>query len=247
MNCATSNFSHSALDYFDGKFVNYIDHLLLITCPNYVLKCDKENGKFTKILLSRMLPSYIKSFQSVQVYTNDWIKSHSQYLVTPLHLIATAVTSLDSDSKAAVQMIAVKILEHGLNINNPDLNETHTYWTPIIYSALQILLKIARLEPQLINSIRESKDSFEKITTSLRQLINDQEQETIQLEAFELLVLTVPEENIGESGDETVAQSFVPAYQLTKLVDTERVCFLFAVLQDMNVSLPLYPGRSSKC
>ncbi|CAF3374110.1 unnamed protein product, partial [Rotaria sp. Silwood2] len=42
--CATSRFSEDALFGIRGLPLNNAERFLLVTCPDYVLKCDEENG-----------------------------------------------------------------------------------------------------------------------------------------------------------------------------------------------------------
>ncbi|CAF4151303.1 unnamed protein product [Rotaria sp. Silwood2] len=199
--CATSRFSEDALFGICGLPLNNTEHFLLVTCPDYVLKCDEENGKYAHFIFDQMHFQYSKVFRCPYGDISDLINNYSVCLVSPLRLIAFAIRSLDLSEKQSFKDIAIKILEYGWINLNSNSNENKFTWKKLVHSCLKILLEIGRSVPQLLNDIHENQESFTKLLDTLLKLSNDQENEYVQLQACELIALIVSEEQFSRIVD----------------------------------------------
>ncbi|CAF4163839.1 unnamed protein product [Rotaria sp. Silwood2] len=146
-----------------------------------------------------MLSTYFTLLQLPCHELSEWRELWPLYLIIPLRLIAFNIYSVELSEKDTFKWISIEILKHGLISTNSKSNEGDVGWTSLVHSALRILLEITRSEPQLLNELREDKESLAKILDTLRQLSNDIQNEAVQLQAFELIVLIVPEEELSQS------------------------------------------------
>ena len=66
------------------------------------------------MMFEQMLPIYVEIFDRSYDQSSKWIETYSICLITPLHLIAFHIHSLEQDQKQAFTWIAIKLLEIGL-------------------------------------------------------------------------------------------------------------------------------------
>ncbi|CAF1032512.1 unnamed protein product [Rotaria sordida] len=218
--CAASRFSEGAFSGLCGFPLNNTEHFLLITCPDYVLNYDEENGKYAHFIFDQMYLQYAKVFRCPYGNINDLIDNYSFCLVSPLRLIAFAIRSLELKEKQSFKDIAMKILEY--DIINLYLDEKNFTWKKLVHSSLKILLEIGRSFPYLINDIHENQTFFTKLLDNLLKLSNDQENENIQLQAFELIALIVSEEEFSTIVDiNKVVKLFVKKFIEAVNIDNE--------------------------
>ncbi|CAF4968060.1 unnamed protein product [Rotaria sp. Silwood1] len=209
LHCAKSRFAEDALSGIRGLPLNNTEHFLLVTCPDYVLNCDEENGKYAHSIFDQMHTQYAKVFGCPYGDISDLVDNYSPCLVSPLRLMAFAMRSLEFNEKQSFKDIAMKILECGWINLKSNSNESNFIWKKLVDSSLKILLEIGRSAPQLFNGIHENKESFTKLLDSLLKLSNDQEDENDQLQLFELIALIVSEEQFSRIVDINKVQIFI--------------------------------------
>lgn len=167
----------------------------MVTCPDYVLDSNEENGKYAHSIFVAMRSSYFKLFGCSKVDLNDLINIYSSCLVSPLRLIAFTSRSLEFNEKQLIKSVALKILEHGLV--NANSNVSQIIWKRLVQSSFKILLEIGRSASQLINDIQKNKESFPKVLNTLLKLSCDEQNEDIQLQVFELIAIILSEEQFS--------------------------------------------------
>jgi regulator of RNase E activity RraB len=80
----------------------------------------------------------------------------------------------------------------------------------LIHTTLNILLEIVRSEHKLLGELKKQTTEDNKLLKVLKQLSGDNRNEKVQLKAFELTFLLVPEEEFEkENGSAKVTELFV--------------------------------------
>lgn len=201
LQCALSYFSQGFSSFFITQSSFKTETFQLVTCPNYVLTCDKENGSYIKRLSNYTLISFSKLFEGQPSEPMSWIKQYTHCLFMSLRLIARDIRSVDFNKKKAFLWITIEILQYGLTDKTDDNGEEVRTWMSLIHSSVTILLEIARCESGVLNDVRENENQLEKILQTLKNLLDDQDNVTVRLQAFELIVLLVTEERLPDIVD----------------------------------------------
>ena len=184
-------------------------HFIFITCPDYVRKCDKPNGKNVFSVLDLNSFGYSSVLNENVQNINDWSDDHFIYSLSFLQLTASAIRLLEPYKMELFIDCVSHILGHDTTNLKFNSTEIKILWTLIVHSALRILLEIGRSSSQLLNKIHNDEKFFQKIIDMLEHTSNNDQDENIRLQALELISIIVSEE------------------QFSQMFEMDKVCFIF--------------------
>jgi hypothetical protein len=176
-------------------------HFIFITCSDYVLKCDKPNGKYVSSILDRNSFGYSSILNENLHSRNNWTNNHFIYSLLFLQIIESGIRSLDTNGMQWFVDTTTQILGHDNITFNSNSTEKEILWTSIIHSALRILIEIGRSMSQLLNQIQDNEKLFQKILDKLQDLSKIDQDKIVRLQALELIAIIVPEEQFSQMFD----------------------------------------------
>ncbi|UJR19088.1 hypothetical protein I4U23_022219 [Adineta vaga] len=206
--CITNN-SYKETLYNVGKnnasTLTLTQQYLLITCPDYILTCDKDESQVQK-LLDNMLPNYAELFTHFLPNIEKWTDTVVLCLLYPLRFILSNSSSLSLEDKRLIQEALTTILSKQ-PLSDSKYEEGRI---TLVHIALNILLEIVRSDHTLLSELKKKTANDSKLKGILKQLSNEKSDEKMQLHAFELLSFLVPEEEFVRTNDSAkVTELFV--------------------------------------
>lgn len=178
---------------------------LLITCPDYILTCDKDRIELQK-LFDHMLPNYAELFTSFLPNIQKLTDTVALCLLYPLRFILYDASSLSLEDKRLTQEALVAIISKQPLSEDSDDEGRIT----LVHIALNILLEIVRSDHTLLSELKKKAANDSKLKEILQQLSDGNFDEKMQLHAFELLSFLVSEEEFVKTNDSAkVTELFV--------------------------------------
>lgn len=190
--CVTGRYYVDALyrlSDVNASVLTITQYFLLVTCPNYILKCDKDKRHCAEIV-KQMLPTYGEIFAHFLPHIKQWTIPVLLSLVYPIKFILSGTQYLQLEEKKLIYQIASTIL---LDKSITDLDSEQGR-RALIHTSLSLLVELLRLDGNLLhhckNQIKEQSDLLD----TFKQFAQKDENGTVQLKALELVGLLVPEE-----------------------------------------------------
>ena len=208
MRCVTNRFYIDTLYHLsdvNARTLTSTQKFLLITCPDYILTCDRDKSHCVK-LLEYMLPHYTKVFARFLPKIEQWTDTVVLCLLYPIRFILSDSSCVSLDKKVAIQEALVMLLckqpVTGSRVEQEHLTLVHT--------VLRVLFQFVRSDPKLLSELKKQTIDDKKVLDILKQLSNNTRNEKLQLSALELLALLVSEEEFTKANDSAkVANLFV--------------------------------------
>ncbi|CAF3341477.1 unnamed protein product [Rotaria sp. Silwood1] len=211
--CVTSRFYVDALrGLSEGKAtsLSITEHFLLVTCPNYIVTCDRDKSYSSKIA-SRMLNYYDDLLPAFLPHIKEWTTSFMLCLFYPIKFVLSFIPSLPYEQRKPMYDIILVIL---LNTSTCDLNGERPRHK-MIYTSLCLLVEMVRCDVILLNELKNKSDAKSDLIKVLNDLSKYESDEQIQLKAIELTSLLVPEEEFRkENNTEQVTGLFVKSFNV---------------------------------
>jgi hypothetical protein len=180
----------------NASTLSLTEHFLLVTCPDYILTCDKDKSYLQK-LLEHMQHDYAELLTHFLPNIEKWTDTVVLCLLYLIRFVLSDPSSLSLEEKRDIQEALVKILlKQPLSSSN---NEEER--STAIHAVLNILLEIIRSENKLLGELKKHTADDNKLIEILEQLSDDNRNEMAQLHAFELLSLLMPEEEFVRAND----------------------------------------------
>ncbi|CAF4810803.1 unnamed protein product [Rotaria sp. Silwood2] len=220
--CVTSRFYVDVLHGLsDGKAtsLSVTEHFLLITCPKYILTCDRDKTYSSKIA-TKMLDYYEDLLHAFLPHIKDWTISVMSCLYYPITFVLSFVPSLPYEQRKPMYDIILVIL---LNTSTADSNTVGPR-SKVIYTSLCLLIEMVRCDRILLSELKYKSDVKSDLLKILNDLSKYENNEQIQLKAIELTSLLLPEEEFRKENN------------------TERVTGLFV----KNFNAAIQDGKSNK-
>ncbi|CAF1549758.1 unnamed protein product, partial [Rotaria sp. Silwood1] len=220
--CVTSRFYVDALrGLSEGKStsLSITEHFLLVTCPNYIVTCDRDKSYSSKIA-NEMLNHYDDLLAHFLPHVKQWTTSIMSCLFYPMKIVLSTIPSLPYEQRKPMYDIILAILLN-TSTSSTNIGEVHD---KLIYTSLCLLTEIVRCDRVLSNELKNKSDAKSDLIKVLNDLSKYESNEQIQLKAIELTSLLVPEEEFRKENN------------------AERVTGLF--LQNFNAALQ--SGKSNK-
>jgi hypothetical protein len=206
--CISNRFYNETL-YNLGKVnastLSLTQQFLLLTCPDYILTCDKDESH-SKKFLEYMGHHYSELFSHFLPNIEKWTDTVVLCLLYPIRFILSDSNSLPLEEKGHIQEAMTTIL-----LKQPLSDSNHEEGRiTLTQVALNILLEIVRSDHKLLGELKKQTTDDKKLLEILKQLSNDNRNEKVQLHAFELLSFLVPEEEFVKANDSAkVTELFV--------------------------------------
>ena len=197
--CVTSRFYMDTLYHLgdvNARTLTLTQQFLLITCPNYILTCDREKSHCRK-LLEYMLPHYNELFARFLPNIEQWTDTVVLCLLYPIRYILADSSSFPLDKKLSIQTAMITIL-FKQSVTGPNIEQERI---TLIHTILRALFQFVRCDPKLLSALKKETISDKKLLDILKQLSNDTRHENLQWSALELLSLLVPEEEFTKAND----------------------------------------------
>ncbi|CAF5111034.1 unnamed protein product, partial [Rotaria sp. Silwood1] len=206
--CVTSRFYVDALrGLSEGKStsLSITEHFLLVTCPNYIVTCDRDKSYSSKIA-NEMLNHYDDLLAHFLPHIKQWTTSIMSCLFYPMKFVLSTIPSLPYEQRKPMYDIILAILLN-TSISSTNIGEVHD---KLIYTSLCLLTEIVRCDRVLSNELKNKSDAKSDLIKVLNDLSKYESNEQIQLKAIELTSLLVPEEEFRkENNAERVTGLFV--------------------------------------
>ncbi|CAM4762278.1 unnamed protein product [Rotaria magnacalcarata] len=206
--CVTSRFYIDALRCLIDPMatsLNTTHEFLLITCPNYILTCDKQKSHSFEIS-NKMLHQYNEILSELLPHIKNWTSPVMSCLFFPMKFILPAIPSLSYEQRRLMFNIILALL---LRIQGNGLN-TDVAHVKLIYVSLCLLIEIVRSDGVLSNQLKNETEEKSDLIKILSSLSKNGSNEQIQLKAVELISLLVPEDEFRkENNTESVTGLFV--------------------------------------
>jgi hypothetical protein len=204
-----SNRSYNETLYNLGKnnasALSLTQQFLLVTCPDYILTCDRNKSHLRK-LLEHMLNHYAVLFTHFLPNIEKWTDTVVLCLLYPIRFILSDPSALPLEKKRHIQEALVTIL---LKQPLSDSNHEEERIT-LVHAVLSVLLEIVRSDHKLLGELKKQTTDNNKLLGILKQLSDDNHNEKVQLHAFELVSFLVPEEEFVRANDSAkVTELFV--------------------------------------
>ncbi|CAF1217778.1 unnamed protein product [Adineta ricciae] len=188
----------------NSSTLNFTQRFLLLTCPDYVLTCDNDKSHSRK-LLEDMLPNYTELFTHFLPNIDKWTDTVCLCLLYPIQFILSDTSSLSVDEKQLIQEELVTIL-----VKQPLSKDQHEEGrVALVNTALIVLLEIVRSDHKLLGELKKRTADDNKLIENLKQISTNNSDEKMQLRAFELLSLLVPEESMKADDTTKATELFV--------------------------------------
>ncbi|CAF1108856.1 unnamed protein product [Didymodactylos carnosus] len=177
---------------------------LLVTCPDYILTCDRQKSYCEK-LLEHLLPHYTELFDHFLPNIEKWTDTVVLCLLYPIRFILSDSSSFPLDQKLAIQKALIMIL-FKKSITNSNFEQEHI---TLVHTVLRVLFQLIRSDSKLLSELKKQTTDNTKLLSILKQLSNDTRNERLQLSALKLLSLLVPEEEFTKTNDAAKATSLI--------------------------------------
>lgn len=197
--CVTSRFYLDTLYHIgdaNASTLTLTQQFLLITCPDYILTCDRDKSHCVK-LLEHMLPHYTKLFALFLPNIEQWTDTVVLCLLYPIRYILADSSSFPLDTKISIQAAMITIL-FKKPVTGPNVDQEYI---TLVHTVLRALFQFVRCDPKLLSALKKETISDKKLLDILKQLSNDTRHEKLQWSALELLSLLMPEEEFTKAND----------------------------------------------
>ncbi|CAF3802895.1 unnamed protein product [Rotaria socialis] len=210
--CITSHYYIDAVRSLNDPIatsLNTTQEFLLVTCPKYIVLCDKTKSYSSKIS-NEILNQFNEALTELLPNVEKWTAPVMFCLVYPLKFILPQIRSSSYERRKPLYDIVLN-----LNLHLPDSDPTNEEArNKLIYVLLCVLIEIVRSDRKLSNQLKnetEEKADLVKILVSLSKIENGNgNNEQINLKAVELISLLVPEDELlKENSTEKVTALFI--------------------------------------
>lgn len=204
-----SNDSYNETLYKLGKdnasALSLTQQFLLVTCPDYILTCDRDESHLQKHL-EHMQNRYAELFTHFLPNIEKWTDTVVLCLLYPIRFVLYDPSVLTLEEKRHIQEALVTIL-----LKQPLSDSNHEEERiMLVHVSLSVLLEMVRSEPKLLGELKKQATDNDKLLVILKQLSDDKRNEKVQLHAFELVSFLVPEEEFARTNDSAkVTELFV--------------------------------------
>lgn len=178
---------------------------LLITCPNYIISCDRDKSYHPKIS-QQMLSTYGDLLPKFLPTIQQWSPSVMLCLFYPLKFTLSIIHSLKYQERKPMYDFLLPILLYKAkqDENAGDVQEK------LVYVALCILIDIVRCDTTLSNQLTHKTAEKSTLVKILSLLTKQHTNDLIQMKALELASLVVPEEEFRqENNTEQITAMFI--------------------------------------
>ena len=171
-------------------------HFLLVTCPDYILTCDRDKSHLAK-LPEHMLHDYAESLNRFLPNIGKWTDTVLLCLLYLIRLILSNSNALSLEEKSNIQeaLVTIVLKQPLSSSNNEEVRIT------VIHDVLSILLEIIHSDAKVLGELKNYTVNDNKLLATLEQLSDDNRNEKTQLHAFELLSVLMPEEEFVRVND----------------------------------------------
>lgn len=176
--------------------LNSTQHFLLITCPNYILRCDKDESHLQKLVeylrhdYAQLVPHFLSNIEK-------WSDALVLCFLYLIRLILSDSDSLSFEKKCDIEEAVVRILlKEPLSVSNNDQTRLN-----VLHGALEILLQLIRSDDQLLDKLKKYNTDNDQLFEILKKISDDSCDERAQLHAFELLSFVMSEEEFDQVND----------------------------------------------
>ncbi|CAF2862596.1 unnamed protein product [Rotaria sp. Silwood2] len=192
----------------NASILTVTQQFLLITCPDYILTCDTDKFHFQN-LLKHMAPHYGELFTHFLPNIEKWTDTVVLCLLYPIRFILSDLNALPLEEKCDIQEALVTMLQKQ-SLSDPNVEEERI---TLVDTAINILLDLVHSDPKILSELKKQASDDSKLLEVLRQFSNDNRNEKMQLHAYELLSLLVPEEEFVTTNDAAkVTELFVKIF-----------------------------------
>lgn len=205
--CVSSRFYTDTLYQLgnvNASTLTLTQQFLLVTCPDYILTCDRQKSYCEKIL-EYLLPHYTELFGHFLPNIEKWTDTVVLCLLYPIRFILSDSSSFPLDQKLGIQEALIMIL-FKKPITGSNVEQEHT---TLVHTVLRVLIQLVLSDPKLLSELKTQTADDTKLLDILKQLSNDTRNEMLQLSALELLSLLVPEETFTETNGAAKATSLI--------------------------------------
>ncbi|CAF4376890.1 unnamed protein product, partial [Rotaria sp. Silwood2] len=211
--CVTSRFYIDALhrlNKVNASSLSITEHFLLVTCPNYILTCDKDKTYSSKVA-NKMLDYYDDLLDYFIPHIKEWTTSVMLCIFYPMKFLLSVIPSSSYEERKSVYHTILTIF---LNTSTTDSNTEEAH-NKIIHTSLCLLIEIVRCDSILSNELKNKSDKKSDLLKILNDLSNNGSNEQIQLKAIELTSLLVEEEEFRkENNTERVTDLFIKNFKV---------------------------------
>lgn len=208
--CITSRFYTVTIDQLrdsNPEALTLTQQLLLVTCPNYILVCDKDR-KYSAQISKQMLPVYDEIFADFLPSVKEWTTAIIVSLIHPMRFILSTVQSLAIEEKKKIYEVVFNVLQNRPTDNMKDDQAL----IALFYYCLSLLFEIVRKTPKLLDQLRAPKPENQQLLSIIKGLAKN-ERDKIRLKALELESLLVPEEEfLTDENKEKVTKFYLDKF-----------------------------------
>ncbi|CAF1239048.1 unnamed protein product [Adineta steineri] len=177
----------------DALTLTITQHFLLVTCPDYILTCDKDKSHCLKIV-NQMLSHYNDIYAEFLPHINQWTIPVILCLIYPIKFILANIRALTFEQREIIYGIILTII---LNKSTIDQNIEQVR-VSLIYTSLCILIEIMRSDKNLANRLKNMTNQKEGLIKELDNLSKNEHNTSIQLKAVELKAFLLSEEEFSK-------------------------------------------------